>query len=167
MERNKLPKILWVLTVVAIVSLFISLITLVIAIHSPSGNSYPRETQVESAPVDYSKISAIVQQQIAAEPKAIDGVSGAPGQNGSAGKNGTDGTNGTSGTSGINGVQGVIGEEGIPGRSGPQGDPGIPGAQIELQYNAVKSDIEWRYNTQLNWQSLVSACTLLNTCVSP
>lgn len=164
MERNKLPRAFWFLAVVVLVSLLINLVTIVIAIRSPGGNSYPRETQTVPAPIDYSKISAIVQQQISAEPKAMDGVAGAPGQNGVPGKpgiNGTDGSNGLNGTNGENGTQGTIGNQ------GPQGDPGSPGAEVELQYDALKAQIEWKYSTDFAWRPLVTVCVLTNTCVSP
>lgn len=164
MERNKLPKVFWLLAAIALISLLLNLVTIVIAVRSPGGDSYPREFP---SAVDYSKISNIVAQQIAAQPKAIDGVAGTPGQNGLQGQNGTNGTNGVTGSAGTTGTPGDTGMQGEQGEPGPQGDPGQPGLTVQLRYNNLKNEIEWKYTTDLTWRPLVTTCTLTNTCVNP
>lgn len=149
----RIPKTVWALLILA---LLLNVIAIGIAIHSPSGHSYPQVLQTPVAQVDYTKITQIVARQIAALPKPINGINGVNGVSGQSG------TPGIQGLTGAQGLQGPIGPQGEAGLQGPQGDPGIPGAQIEIRY--VGGLIEWRYNGQLLWQILVSACTLTNMC---
>lgn len=153
----KTPKLIWI---VLGLLLLISLASLVVALKNPSGHSYPYEVQSSQPQINYQKISQIVAKQVAALPTPPAGSNGANGVNGRNGINGSPGQNGTNGQS----IVGIPGPQGEAGIQGPQGDPGAPGKTVELQYNSLKAEIEWRYTDDLLWRPLVSACTLTNTC---
>lgn len=157
MQPVKIPKLFWIIIIIAVL---LNLVTILIALHSPSGKSYPHYIQGprgEAATVDYDKITSIVKQQIATLPTPHDGKDGQS----------IVGPSGPSGPTGSQGVPGLSGSNGTDGTAGVQGEPGQPGKSIELRYDSARSQIEWRYEGDLLWATLVQACTLTNTCVSP
>lgn len=88
-------------------------------------------------------------------PIGLQGIQGAEGLQGALGPVGQPGVQGSTGATGAVGPEGPI---------GPQGEPGAPAQQIEIRYNADKSQIEWRYVGEFYWQLLVQACQLTDTC---
>lgn len=150
MPPQKIPPVIWI--VLGLLLLF-SFFSILIAIHNPSGRSYPQMVQsAQPEPVDYAKITKIVQHQISLLPTPQNGV------------NGKDGVNGTNGTTGATGKTGSVGVAGAQGSPGPQGEPGATGKSIQLRYNATKAQIEYRYDGDITWNILVTICTLTNAC---
>lgn len=158
MQPVKLPKSFWVIIFTGMFLILGALIAVYIAVRNPSGHSYPKVIQGpkgDTAQIDYSKINSAIAQQLAALPKAQNGVDGLPGENG------------TMGIQGLMGIPGPAGPQGPQGETGGQGDPGVSGKSIEVRYNDAKAEVEWRYDGDIGWTPLVTACTLTNTCVSP
>lgn len=148
MRSTKLPKLLWI--ILGLIFL-LDIVTIFIALRSPSSHSYPSQKPIVIS-LDYNKINALVQADLNALPQAQNGV------------NGTNGINGKDGAQGPSGVAGPTGATGETGQTGSPGDSGAPARQVELRYNAVKNQVEWHYDGDISWNTLVSACTLTNTC---
>lgn len=148
MQPNKpqIPIIIWI----AIIALLLmGLITNFIAARNPSARSYPQQVKVVYESIDYNKITSQIKQQVAALPLA------------KAGANGKDGKDGQPGKTGATGAKGA---QGVQGSSGAQGEPGAAGKSIEIRFNATKNQIEWRYTGDFGWITLITTCTLTNTC---
>jgi hypothetical protein len=149
MQQPQIPKIVWFILGLLLLMSFLSIS---IAIHNPSGRSYPRTVagpqgaKGDAVQIDYNKLAALIHNEVAALPQPKDGV------------NGKDGKNGVDGKPGVNGKN---------GQDGAQGIPGADGKSIELRYNAAKSQIEWRFSGDIAWITLVSGCVLTNTCAGP
>lgn len=151
-EYKKLRRQLRFLTVAVFVGIILGIASLIHKSINPKTTSFPQVQVVNgrngiSPRIDYSAIYEYIQSQIATLPKPQNGVNGLNGQS-------------------IVGAQGVPGSsmQGPPGPVGPQGEPGVPGRQIELRYNIVKQETEWRYTGDLGWQVLVQNCQVLETC---
>lgn len=86
------------------------------------------------------------------------------GDQGPIGLQGIQGEQGLQGTVGPAGQPSVQGSQGEIGPQGPQGDPGAPAVPLEIRYNDIKQQIEWRYVGDFLWTTLVQACQLTNTC---
>lgn len=84
-------KALWFILILLVI---LSIISIILAINKPFGNSYP-QVQVVSQPVDYGKINSQIQADISQLPIQ-------PGPRGEPGK---DGRNGVDGKAGVAGAQ--------------------------------------------------------------
>lgn len=109
-------------------------------------------------------------QEHSANSPSITIVKGSPGPVGQMGPSGIPiqgepGIQGIQGNPGLVGIAGPQGPQGEVGSAGPQGDPGSPASPIEIRYNTIKNQIEWRYEGDVTWQTLVLACQLINTCL--
>lgn len=154
---EELPKIRRTLRIIVFLVLVLYVLLIAFFIHKtvePQSNSFPSIQVIlgkdgkdgQTPQIDYSKIDAYIQKQIAAIPTPINGLNGANGKTGATGS------------------QGQIGKTGLQGSSGSQGEPGVAGKSIELRYNDAKSEIEWRYVGDLTWVPLLKDCQILNTC---
>lgn len=171
MDFRKIPKLFWVVITILIL---LNLATLIVALRSPNGNSYPNQS---IAPLNYTKVAQIIHQQLENIPvkNGVDGQSivGPQGLSGTNGLNGVDGINGQNVTSDqiATAVSAYLqvnppasGAQGEKGDTGLQGPAGTDASTVELQYNTVKAQIEWRYNGDTSWQVLVQTCALTNSC---
>lgn len=96
--------------------------------------------------IDYSKIDAYIQKQIATIPTPVNGI------------------NGVNGKTGATGAQGQTGQTGPQGPSGSQGNPGAVGRPIVIWHNDAKAETDWQYLGDLSWKLLVKDCQITNTC---
>lgn len=94
----------------------------------------------------------------------IIGDQGPIGLQGIQGVGGLQGAVGPAGQPGVQGTQGEVGAIGPEGPAGPQGEPGAAAVPIEIRYNDIKKQIEWRYVGDMLWTTLVQACQLTDTC---
>lgn len=160
----KIPKIVWVILILlGILQLFI----IGVAIHEPSGRSYPRQVETIKADIDYDKINEMIKKQLASLPTPQNGSNGTS----IVGATGAKGTSikGDTGSQGANVTTDQIADavaKYFLVNPPPAGEIGVAGKTPEIRYNFAKAQLELRYEGDFTWTPLVSACTLTNTCGS-
>lgn len=147
---NKVPKLVWVILGIL---LLLNLVSIGVALRSPSGKSYP-STQVVKGPVgDIGPVGP-------AGPQGQAGIS----LQGSLGPQGVQGQPGISVTP--DQIASAVADylQANPPAQGPQGDQGQSGREVELRTDPNNGDLEWRYVGSLQWLLLTKSCQLTNTC---
>lgn len=147
---NKVPRLVWVILGIL---LLLNLVSIGVALHSPSGKSYP-STQIVKGPTgDIGPVGP-------AGPQGQTGISlqGSPGPQGVQGQPGVNVT--------PDQIASAVSDylQANPPIQGGQGDPGISGREVELQSDPLTGDLEWRYVGDSFWQPLLKLCQITNTC---
>lgn len=149
-EYKKLRRHINLLTIAVIALILLGIASFIHKSINPKTTSFPKIQVVNgkdgkdgtTPQIDYGRIDAYIQAQVANLPKP---QNGAPGQVGPQGIPG-------------------IGIQGPAGQNGSQGEPGAAGRELIIRYNPLKEETEYQYSGDLTWQVLVKNCQIQGTC---